>query len=96
MTQFHFLVYGILVCVLSVCLFVRHKTQVAQLQQKPEPGETWRLKAAEGDPWGIKEGDGVTILDVKNGWVRYSFGPVIFKDERMEMETFVYCYAPEK
>jgi len=58
----------------------------------PKIGEKWYLKADDGDPWGRKDYEPVTILDVKDSWVRYKFPGHMFQDERMKMSTFVRIY----
>jgi hypothetical protein len=56
--------------------------------QVPKPGEVWAL--GDGSPWPVV-GRGATILDVKDGWVRYSLGGR-HSDERMEQRYFVKIY----
>jgi hypothetical protein len=34
----------------------------------------------------------VTVLDVRDGWVRYSMGSV-FNDNRSKMKVFLFCYG---
>lgn len=68
-----------------------------QKQEKPElptiaPGERWLLCPSNGDPWGQKPYRPVTILDVRNGWVRYDMGPGPFRDERKKIGEFVGMY----
>ena len=58
--------------------------------RKPIKGEKWGRK--DGSPWPRSDRPVVTILDVKDGWVRYDMGGTIFKDERMVMSSFLYCY----
>jgi hypothetical protein len=56
----------------------------------PVVGELWVL--SDGSPWQTKYPP-VTILDVKDGWVRYDMNK-IFRDERMLMKIFISCYEP--
>jgi len=62
---------------------------------KKEPaiaaGETWEFVDLLSDPWGGKEPFRVQILDVRDGWVRYSMGD-IFPDERRPVGRFVSMY----
>ena len=62
---------------------------------KKEPaiaaGETWEFVDLLSDPWGGKEPFRVQILDVRDGWVRYSMGD-IFPDERRPVGRFVGMY----
>lgn len=61
-------------------------------EKKEDPiliGDKWCLKRT--DPW-PKNPTIVTILDVKQGWVRYDMGH-IFNDERMKEDSFRYCYS---
>ena len=53
-------------------------------------GETWEFVDLPGDPWGNKPFR-VRILDVRDGWVRYSMGRV-FPDERRTIKSFVSMY----
>jgi hypothetical protein len=62
------------------------------IYRAPEPGEVWLFRGrGNGDPWGGGEPFTVTILDVRDGWVRYSMNTV-FNDERKKIKTFLYCY----
>ena len=54
-------------------------------------GETWEFVDLLGDPWGGKKPFRVQILDVRDGWVRYSMGS-IFHDERHPIKSFVRMY----
>lgn len=63
---------------------------IKQTQQIPGCGEAWILKQCN-DPWGGRPEAVVKIVDVKEGWVRYDF-PNLFKDQRMRMEMFLFCY----
>lgn len=55
----------------------------------PAAGEQWALHI-DGDPFPSRYGP-VTILEVKEGWVRYSFRSV-FLDERKPLESFLNIY----
>lgn len=55
-------------------------------------GELFIFKGMDGDPFPPKEQKPVKILDVKDGWVRYEIDSWIFKDERMKLDNFLYCY----
>ena len=59
----------------------------------PVAGEMWVAKGLD-DPFPKKEHTPVKILEVKEGWVRYDFGGHIFRDERLEVNSFIYCYRP--
>ena len=54
-------------------------------------GEKWKLKEGDGSPWPTKEFPPVTILDVKEGWVRYEIGDA-FPDNRMGIKEFTRIY----
>lgn len=57
---------------------------------EPKIGEEhWAIH--NDSPWKKENTTYIKILDVKNGWVRYSINR-IFNDERMEMEIFLKCY----
>ena len=63
-------------------------------QRSPVPGEKWRLYNG-GDPFPPKSL--VTVLDVKDGWVRYKIGSgEMFGDERMKVSTFSEVYRPHE
>ena len=60
-----------------------------------ERGQQWVLKSSikDGSPWPVtKKLLPVTILEVRDGWVRYSFGGHISSDERMEEKIFTAIY----
>ena len=67
-------------------------------QRIPSSGEVWRMDGEE-TPWGSTPYIDVTILDVKDGWVRYDMGNgngFLFRDERKELKSFVRMYKPAK
>lgn len=66
-------------------------------EKAPEPapdvarGQAWQL--VHNEPWPRPAGYGVVnVLDVADGWVRYTFGPGLFSDCRMEAPTFCKVY----
>lgn len=59
--------------------------------RQPKIGEVWTL-VTDQDPWG-REAGRATVLDTKDGWVRYSLGKV-FNDERMPVSTFIAIFTP--
>ena len=70
---------------------------VAEASSAPsEPaGQRWRLIRSDIGPWpDTKPPFYVTVLDVKDGWVRYRIGN-LFSDERLPMERFKNLYEPE-
>jgi hypothetical protein len=61
----------------------------------PRSGETWTLDSNfyRRDPFEpTKEGVDALILEVRDGWVRYSLGG-IFNDERMPVREFCGIYS---
>ena len=52
-------------------------------------GQIWCF-SEKNDPWGCKDLK-VTILDVKEGWVRYYMNP-LFNDNRRTIVSFVSMY----
>jgi hypothetical protein len=42
----------------------------------PMPGELWTLYDDSGDPFPSKKYSPVSILDVREGWVRYDMGKI--------------------
>jgi hypothetical protein len=56
-----------------------------------KPGQLWKSKSKDGDPFPPKDRDAIKILDFKNGWVRYAY-PTIFTDERMALSSFLYVF----
>jgi hypothetical protein len=69
---------------------------VKTLKEKPKEipiikGQTWVLNSNDGSPWPRTSQAKVEILDVKDGWVRFSgVGGCDWRD--ME-ETFRRCYT---
>lgn len=57
----------------------------------PKPKQLWKLKGKYGDPFPKKDSLPITILEVKEGWVRYDMK--VFKDERMELSSFLQYYS---
>jgi len=61
----------------------------------PHGGQQWALKSSikDGSPWPVtKKILPVTILEVRDGWVRYSFGGHTSSDERLEEKIFTSIY----
>lgn len=60
----------------------------------PAPGESWVLKGEDEDgcPWEGQKWKPVRILDVRDGWVRYAIGSLLFNDERLRLESFTKIY----
>jgi len=61
----------------------------------PCEGQQWCLKSSinDGSPWPVtKKIPPATILEVRDGWVRYSFGGHS-SDERLEEKIFTSIYS---
>ena len=72
-------------------MFNFFKKKVPQVPQvTPLKHEKWSM-SSDGSPWPI-QGSEVTILDCKDGWVRYKMN-YLFKDERMRLDLFLKIYA---
>lgn len=54
----------------------------------PTTEEIWAIK--DESPWPTDKR--IKILDVKDGWVRYSHG-VIFSDERLRLSSFLKIFC---
>jgi len=61
---------------------------ISEDKSKPIPGESWEL--FDKSPW-PKHSTSITILDVKDDWVRYDMSP-LFMDQRMELKSFLRIY----
>ena len=62
------------------------------------PNSQWVIKISQskGDPFPIpnnKRYAPVTVLEVRDGWVRYYIGSM-FPDERKDVDTFLKMYEP--
>ena len=75
-------------------LLFQDKKAKREAEAKLEIGSRWVLKGKNGDPFESKKCSVYsTILDVKDGWVRYKMGRGnFFKDNRMEISSFLYIY----
>jgi len=66
----------------------------------PKIGSKWILSGEDGSPWANKSISSkplITVLDVKDKWVRYKIGNGnIFGDERLELECFLRLYREIK
>ncbi len=60
----------------------------------PAPGQTWVLRPISGDPFEPKEAGMVTVIAVKQGWVRYGTRGVHDSDERKELSRFLLVFQP--
>ena len=61
----------------------------------PEPGDQYKINDNSKDPFPPKKHMLIRVLEVKNGWVRYSIGDngILFQDERMEVSQFVRVFT---
>ena len=62
----------------------------------PEQGQVWLPRQAVGDPFEPKQADAVTILAVKQGWVRFSRALPPGSDERQPIVQFLKSYQLSK
>jgi len=64
-------------------------------EPKPEiaVGSLWVFRGEKKDPFPRKSYPPVRVLAVKDGWVRYDMPP-IFRDSRLEIDSFIHCYEP--
>lgn len=58
--------------------------------KNPMIGSKWRNKGEKGNPW--QETYTVTVIDVKDGWVRYSFGYSSGWPDALSMANFLMIY----
>jgi hypothetical protein len=58
----------------------------------PLPGELWMFDDGDQGPWPLENQTPVKILDVKDGWVRYSWWGTFRTDQRKRMIAFRYRY----
>ena len=67
------------------------KSLIEKFYKKKFPciGEKWILKG-DDSPW-PKNYKPVTIIDIKDGWVRYAFCDSFMSDE-LELDTFLAIY----
>lgn len=66
---------------------------------KPEPNSEWvhiyKLFEMKGNPFLIKKQSYITtVLDYKDGWVRYKIGSGSCGDGHLPIKDFLWCYAP--
>lgn len=57
-------------------------------------GDRFVLKD-DDSPWPTDGESEAIILDIKNGWVRYSLSP-LFSDNRLKIDEFLYCYKSKE
>jgi hypothetical protein len=60
------------------------------------PGQQWRLNIPHEGPWQAREMRPVTVVDVKDGWVRYDHWPAgkyYFSDTRREIRAFTEAFT---
>lgn len=64
------------------------------VQEPIIPGSVWRFRGNANDPFPPPEHAAqsrAVVLEVKEGWIRYSLGD-FFPDNRMREEMFRHCY----
>lgn len=87
-------VLGLAVSALASALFPARvpKDDEDAEAQPPVAGEQWFL--TDGSPWPKLPKVPATILDARDGWVRYRLGRVggAYDDQRMELEMFLRIY----
>lgn len=71
----------------------RKTTKQVEIVKHPEPGSKWYFFPSD-NPWPSKNFRPITVLDAKDGWVRYKMSDHLFNDERMELSSFLHCYRP--
>ena len=56
----------------------------------PGRGDKYRLIQDKRDPWGPKKDKTCRVLDVRDGWVRYTCGwGTVGEDSRAEIDKFL-------
>lgn len=62
----------------------------------PTVGSQWIFnRKATADPFETKPSSAITVLEIKQGWVRYKIGNGwLFHDERLSIEDFLDYYKP--
>jgi len=91
------IIFGI-ICIIGICFLFSFKKAVKVDKIASgiseggliEKGQRWILRDGNDGPW-PRERPTVEILDVKEGWIRYSIGGV-FTDERLIESSFRGCY----
>ena len=59
----------------------------------PQIGELWTIDDPDAGPWPLENQIPVKIIDVKEGWVRFSWlGTHHQTDDRLRMRLFRWCY----
>lgn len=67
-----------------------------KIVELPKPDEVWYLKGDDGSPWPNIMMVPATVLDVKEGWVRYKIGNgELFGDIRKTMKEFLFLYQKD-
>lgn len=74
-----------------ILLFRKKPIEPLPVIDAPSRGELWKFIVKDASPWDFTGGMVAKILDVKDGWVRYSIGRP-YEDERMEIKYFVEIY----
>lgn len=70
-------------------IFGKERKQEEALQRIPAIGEVWGFKSG---PWPPTHT--VLIVDVRDGWVRYTYQRIGGGDKRQKIEQFLWCYYP--
>lgn len=95
-------VIGVVSFMIWACVRSRKPKQAEEIAtppvRTPEPKERWELKS-EG-PWRSSSPTIVHILDVKQGWVRYTYdllgdGRTLRGDYRTTVDMFIRVWVPE-
>lgn len=79
-------------------LFTSNKQQIKETVYIPQPGDKYYFRdLSDKSPFPKKNYRNypTTIIDCKNGWVRYRIGGIYgaFNDERMELSIFLTIYT---
>jgi len=71
------------------------KETLADSQREPKIGEQWIVISSNGNPWGSSRCRPVVIRDIRDGWIRYTFGKdSLIEDGRMPLKEFLEVYIP--
>lgn len=76
-------------------LFTSAKERRERKEKQIPIGSKWFFVGRDKSPWrnSDKGAFSITILDVKDGWVRYAH-KALFTDERLEIDIFLSIYTP--
>lgn len=85
----------LLICIVAVfalAIFFIPTIPIKAKMKAVQVGKQYVLEAEKGNPW-VDEWDIKTVVEMKNGFVRYTYGPDNRSESYLPLKTFAQIYV---